>query len=58
MKKSIDQIELDKSGVFLVTASGKKQIAAPIRFKAIGHRTAHDPTSKRANSRAGGGSRS
>jgi hypothetical protein len=42
MKKSIDQIELNKSGVFLVTANGKKQIAAPIRFKAIGHRTADD----------------
>jgi hypothetical protein len=42
MKKSIDQIKLNKSGVFLVTTAGKKQIAAPIRFKAIGHRTAHD----------------
>jgi hypothetical protein len=42
MKKSIDQIKLTDAGVFHVTASGKKQIAAPIRFKAIGHRTAHD----------------
>jgi hypothetical protein len=40
MKKSIDPIKLNKSGVFLVTTAGKKQIAAPIRFKAIGQRVA------------------
>jgi hypothetical protein len=42
MKKSIDHIKLNKSGVFLVTTAGKNQIAAPIRFKAIGHRPADD----------------
>lgn len=38
MKKSHDRIKRTKSGVFLVSANGKRQIAAPIRFNAIGHR--------------------
>ncbi|TFW56901.1 DUF927 domain-containing protein [Bradyrhizobium sp. MOS001] len=38
MKKSHDRIERSKSGVFLVSANGRRRIAAPIRFKAIGHR--------------------
>jgi hypothetical protein len=43
MKKPIDQLELTEAGAFLVTPKGnKKQIAAPIRFKAIGYRVAHD----------------
>jgi hypothetical protein len=37
MKKS-PAIKLAKSGVFLISANGKKQIAAPIRFHAIGER--------------------
>lgn len=38
MKKSDERIKRTKSGVFLVSANGKRRIAAPIRFKAIGHR--------------------
>jgi hypothetical protein len=40
MKKLIGHIKLTDAGVFRVTAHGKRQIAAPIRFKAIGHRVA------------------
>src|ERR1700676_3474494 len=40
MKKPLDPIKRTKSGVFLVTASGQQKIAAPIWFKAIGHRVA------------------
>lgn len=38
MKKSDDRIKRTKSGVFLVSGNGRRRIAAPIRFKAIGHR--------------------
>ena len=38
MTKPTDRIKRTKSGVFLVSTKGKKRIAAPIRFKAIGHR--------------------
>jgi Domain of unknown function (DUF927) len=42
MKKPTDRIKRTKSGVFLVSANGRKRIAAPIRFKAIGHRVANN----------------
>jgi hypothetical protein len=42
MKKPTDRIKRTKSGVFLVAETGKTTIAAPIRFKSIGHRAADD----------------
>jgi hypothetical protein len=42
MKKQKSQIKSNETGVFLVTGDRKTHIAAPIQYKAIGHRASDD----------------